>query len=191
MPYEGQKFYEISICGLKRKLPVRKVDEGVWIASNHELVLGSDPEFTEKVGREMARKIEESEKDPEVLLTAESKSLPLTYEVARNLGHDAVAVSRKSRKAYMANLVRINVKSITTSSQQKLVLDQENKESIEGKRICLIDDVVSTGGTMKSLQKLAEKAGAKVVCRAAVWLEGKEYQGDLIHLGELPVFTEE
>lgn len=191
LPYEGQDFYEIEICGLKRKLPVRKVSDGVWVASNHKLVLGSDVEFTQKVGEKLAEKLRESGKNPEVLLTAESKSLPLTYEVAKNLGHRGVAVARKSEKAYMANPVRINVKSITTSNQQKLVLDEQNQKSIKDKKVCLIDDVVSTGGTMKSLERLAEKVGAEVVCKAAVWLEGTDYQGDLIHLGELPVFTKQ
>lgn len=136
----------------------------------------------------MARKIEESEKDPEVLLTAESKSLPLTYEVAKNLGHANVAVARKSEKTYMRDPAKVGVKSITTSADQKLVLDKRNQKILEGKKVCLFDDVVSTGGTMKSLEKLAEKVGADVVCKASVWKEGKEYEGDLIYLEELPVF---
>ncbi|KXB05555.1 hypothetical protein AKJ49_00540 [candidate division MSBL1 archaeon SCGC-AAA382A03] len=188
LPYENQKFYEIEMCGLKRKLPLRKVSEDTYIASNHALVLGCDIEFTRKVGKKLAEKIRESGTDPQALLSAEAKSLPLVYEVGKNLDHIEIAIARKSKKTYMEEPIGITVKSITTDKEQKLVLDKITQDKIKGKKVCLIDDVVSSGKTMDSLEKLTHLFKGKVVCRAAIWLEGKEYSKELIHLGELPLF---
>ncbi len=188
LPYEGQEFYEVEICGLERKLPLRKVSEGVYIASNHALVLGCDIDFTRKVGEKLAEKIIESSSDPEVLLSAEAKSLPLVYEVGKNLDHGEIAIARKSEKTYMEKPTETKVKSTTTDGEQKLVLDEVNQERIEGKRVCLIDDVVTTGKTMNALEELTNRFQGKVVCRAAIWLEGKEYSETLIYLDELPIF---
>ncbi len=188
LPYKGQDFYEVEICGLKRKLPLRKVSKDTYIASNHELVLGSDIEFTRRVGKKLAEKIRESNADPQVLLSPEAKSLPLVYEVGKSLNHAKVAIARKSEKTYMENPTEISVKSMTTDREQKLVLDKINQERIEGKRVCIIDDVVSTGKTMNALEELTNLFNGKVVCRATIWLEGKEHPKKLIYLDELPVF---
>jgi adenine phosphoribosyltransferase len=185
--YNGQTFYTTKICGLTRKLPLRKVSEDIWIASNHQLVLGCDVEFTKVAGKELAKRIKKHR--PDFLLTAESKSLPLVYETAKNLNHKRIVVARKSPKAYMDFYVEEEVKSITTKEPQKLILDKESIELIKNKSVCIIDDVVSTGWTLNALEKLAIKAGAKIKCRAAVWLEGPWYKGDLIYLSILPIFV--
>jgi len=187
--YRGQTSYTIEICGLTRELPLRKVNKDIWIASNHQLVLGCDVQFTRLVGKELAKKIKKYK--PDYLLTAESKSLPLVYETAKNLLHERVAVARKSPKAYMDFYIEEEVKSITTKEPQKLVLDRENIELIKNKSVCIIDDVVSTGETINALERLANKAGAKIKCKAAVWLEGPWYKGDLIYLSILPIFVTE
>lgn len=186
--YENQTFYTSKICGLVRQLPIRQVDDGMWIASNHQLVL-CDVELIEVAGRELASRIKEY--GPSCLLTAESKSLPLVYETARNLKHKEIAIARKSSKSYMDFYIEEGVKSITTAEPQKLVLDKENIERIRGKRVCTIDDVVSTGGTMNALKDLVSKSEGKVVCEAAVWLEGPWYNENLIYLATLPVFVNE
>ncbi len=188
LPYDGRDFYEIEICGLKRKLPVRRVSEDLYIASNHDLVLGCDIEFTKRVGEELAEKIKKSGKNPEVLFTAEAKALPFVYEVAKNLGHEKIAVARKSKKDYMEEPIGTKMKSITTEGEQDLVLDRANQEKIEGRRVCLIDDVVSTGKTIDTLEEFTNRLNGKVACRAAIWLEGENYSKDLIYLDELPLF---
>lgn len=186
--FEGQKFYKTKICELYRELPIRQVDEEIWIASNHKLVLGKDVEFTQKVGKELASRIKPY--NPDVLLTAEAKALPLAYEIARELGLRKILVARKEVKSYMKKYLVEEVKSITTSKIQKLVLELDEK--IEGKRICLFDDVVSTYGTMNALEKLVKRAGGEIVCKAAVWLEGPWYEGkDLIYLEILPIWVTE
>lgn len=186
--YENQTFYTSEICGLVRHLPIRQVDDGLWIASNHQLVL-CDVEFIEVAGRNLASYIKEYK--PDCLFTAESKSLPLVYETAKNLRHKVIAIARKGRKSYMDYFVEEEVKSITTSEYQKLVLDRENIERIRTKRVCIIDDVVSTGGTMNALKDLVSKSEGKVVCEAAVWLEGPWYNENLIYLATLPIFVNE
>ena len=185
--YCGEKFYEINIAGLKRKLPIVNVGNGIWIASNANLVLG-DVEFINAVGKELAIKIKPY--NPEIIVTPEAKSLALAYEVARNLGHKKYIVARKSVKAYMKNYLVEEVKSITTREPQKLVLSSDDIALIKGKRICLLDDVVSTGGTIRALERLVVKACGNIVCRASIWLEGPWCRDmPLIYLSILPIFV--
>ncbi|MEM2897096.1 MAG: phosphoribosyltransferase family protein [Candidatus Bathyarchaeia archaeon] len=188
--YKGQTSYVMRICELTRELPIRKVGKDIWIASNHNLVLGRDLEFTKRVSKELADRV--SGFKPNCLFTAESKSLPLVYETANHLEHTWMCVARKERKAYMGRPCLIEkIKSITTKKPQKLVLELDEAKKLRGKRIVLIDDVVSTYGTMGGLERLARKAGGSVVCKATVWLEGPWYRGDLIYLSILPVFVTE
>lgn len=187
-PYRGERFFEIEVCGLRRKLPIVQVGEGVWIASNAELVFG-DVEFISTVSEELAKRA--SRYKPEVLVTPEAKALALAYALSKSLGHSRYVVARKSVKAYMGEVIVEEVKSITTKEPQILVLTKDDAEKITGKRVCLFDDVVSTGGTMTALEKLVKRAGGNVVCKAAVWLEGTWYDPkDLIYLSTLPVFVE-
>ena len=187
LPYRGQKTYRISILGLTRDLPVVRVGEGVWIASNAELVLG-DVEFIERVGGELARRVRPYR--PDIILTPEAKSIAIAYEVSRRLGHERFVIARKSVKAYMRSYVCEDVKSITTRERQKLVLDDRAVEQLRGRRVCLLDDVVSTGGTMEAMKRLVSKVGGEAVCEAVVWREGPWYRSErLIYLSTLPVFV--
>lgn len=186
--YGGESFLEIEIAGLRRSLPIVDVGNGIHIASNASLVL-SDVEFISVVGRELAKKVKDFR--PEIIVTPEAKSLAVACEVARNLAHKRYVVARKGVKAYMRNYIVEEVKSITTREPQLLVLSIDDVDLIRGKRVCLLDDVVSTGGTIKALERLVIKSGGSVVCRAAVWLEGPWcVDMPLTYLSMLPIFVE-
>ena len=186
IPYKGEGFYETRVAGLKRRLPIVKVSEDTWIASNAGLVLG-DVEFIEAAASSVANLIKPYE--PDIVVTAEAKALALAYEVARRLGHDRFVVARKSVKAYMGEVLVEQVKSITTHKPQILVLTKEDAELVRGKRVCVFDDVVSTGGTVRALENLVRRAGGQIACKAAVWLEGPWcLDMGIIHLAKLPVF---
>lgn len=186
--YRGQKEYPIEIGGVSRRLPIVRVGEGIWIASNAEVILG-DVEFISAAARLISEKI--SRLSPELIVTAESKAIAFAYEVAKLLDHKKFVIARKSVKSYMENYLVEEVRSITTSGRQLLVLPMEEAERVRGRRVCILDDVVSTGGTLRGLERLIGKAGGRIVCRAAIWIEGPWYSGDLIYLGELPVFVSE
>ncbi len=190
--YKGQLTHDVFICGLKRKLPIRKVDDEVWIASDHELILG-DVEFIEEVARELARKISGYKVD--VTVTAEAKAQSLCYEVTKKLGLRNFVVCRKSLKSYMKNPVSVELKSITTKEKQKLILDEVDAEKLKGRNVALIDDVVTTGGNMNAMEKLVSRVGGKTCVKACIWVEGPAINRDswkarenLVFLGYLPIF---
>ena len=186
--FSGQKYYEVEIDGLKRILPIVKVEEGVWIASNASLVLG-DVEFISKAAELLSKKIVDF--NPEILVTAEAKSIALAYEVARRLGLKRYVIARKKPKAYMGRYIIEAVKSITTKEKQSLILTEDDVENVRGKRVCVLDDVISTGGTIDALVKLVEKAGGNIVCKAAVWREGPWYnEKEMVFLYNLPIFVD-
>lgn len=188
--YKGQSSYITEICDLKRELPLCKVEEDMWIASNHRLVLGRDMEFTRKVSEELNKFIKDYE--PDILFTAEAKSLPLVYKISEILNIEMTVARKGIPKAYMGmNYLSEEIKSITTKESQRLILESDQAERINGKRVALVDDVVSTYGTMGGLERLVLKAGGKIVCKAAIWLEGPWYKGDLIYLAILPIFVTE
>jgi len=189
--YRYEKSFTTDVCGLKRELPIRRVDKDMWIASNHRLVLGRDVEFTKRVGEELSGSIKDF--NPDYLITAEFKSLPLVYKISEQLCIQEMIVARKDVKSYMENsYIETLVKSITTAEPQRLVLESDQAEKISGRKVAIVDDVVSTGGTLLGLEKLVEKARGIITCKAAVWLEGPWYIGeDLIYLGVLPVFVSE
>lgn len=184
MRYENQEYYDIDIKGLKRRLPVVKVNEGLWIAS---FVILGDVELTSHCADELKKELEKLEFD--YLVGPEAKVLPLLHIVAERLGFKEYIVCRKERKAYMKDAVVYDVKSITTKQQQQLVLNGPDVERIKGKKVVLLDDVVSTGGTFNSMEKILEKAGAEIVGRAAVLKEGDTYKKEVIYLEDLPIFT--
>lgn len=186
--YRGQEVFETRIGGVVRNLPVIRIDRDIWIASDANLILG-DTDFIYQVAGLMAEKL--SPLNPEVILTPEAKAIAFAYQVARNLGHSRMVVGRKSVKSYMTDYLLEKVKSITTREQQIIVLTKEDAEHLSGKSVCLLDDVVSTGGTVGALERLVRKAGGKVACIASIWVEGPWFTGDLIRLGELPVFVSE
>lgn len=177
--------YTVSIAGLRRKLPLFEVAPGVKIAIFN--ILG-DTEVVIHVAKALAKKIPNN---VEVLITPEVKSIPLVFELSRILKIPYV-VARKIKKPYMLKTLKSEVVSITTGKPQTLWLDGKDKNVLKGKRVALIDDVISTGSTLRGLKKLMKAAGAKVVAQVAVFTEGdpKKWRR-VIALGNLPVFSDE
>uniref|UniRef100_A0A7J3ZK06 Phosphoribosyltransferase n=1 Tax=Fervidicoccus fontis TaxID=683846 RepID=A0A7J3ZK06_9CREN len=187
-PYRGEEYYEVSVGNIKRRLPLVKVAEKIWIASDADLVLG-DVEFIEAAARLLADKIKACE--PELIVAPEAKSLALAYEVAKQLGLKRFVVARKERKSYMKSVIVERVRSITTAREQILLLTREDAEQLKNRRVCIIDDVVSTGSTIEALERLVKRAGGVVVCKAAIWIEGDWcLNKGILHLLTLPLFVE-
>ena len=185
--YSGETSYRVVIGGLARDLPIVEVAPQMWIASNAELILG-DVEFLTKASKILAGRIRKARVD--VVVTAEAKSIALAFGLSKELGHTRFLVARKSLKSYMSERLTQPVRSITTSSEQVLILTQQDAAYIRGKRVCVLDDVVSTGGTLKALEALVKKAGGIVECRAALWREGPWYRDKrLVSVSTLPVFV--
>jgi len=186
----------IEIEGLQRYCPLYKVGSEMWIVGNDHLSFGTDIEFTRVVGKKLAKKL--ARFDSHCILTAEAKSLGLAYETAKNLGHPNFSTARKTIKPYNNKHLSTEIRSITTGENEMLYLDVFNITQIKGKKIILLDDVISTCSTMIGLLDLAKKAGAEVSCIAAVWLEGpwpyerfgKEFKkGRLVYLDILPIYA--
>lgn len=188
-PYAGQESHRIVLAGLERRLPLVEVKRGTWIASDAELILG-DVAFLSKAAEALSVRIRPF--DVDAVLTAEAKSIALSYELAKRLNLDRFVVARKSIKSYMGDHASQKLKSITTGPEQKLLLTKEEMNWLECRKVCLLDDVVSTGSTFRALERLAKRAGASVACKAAIWKEGPWYKGkDLLFLQTLPVFLRE
>lgn len=177
------KTYPITIAGLKRNLPLCKVTDELYIGA---FIMFGDVEITKAAATELLKKAPEHD----IMLTAECKSIPLIYEMARQTGADNYIIARKSPKLYMNNIVSTEVDSITTDHIQTLCLGESEINALKGKRVLIVDDVISTGGSLKSLELLAEKAGADIVGKMAVLAEGDAAEReDIIYLEELPLFN--
>ena len=175
--------YEIDICGLKRDLPLCKVTDDLYIGA---FVMFGDVELTVHCAAELLKKAP----DYDYLLAPEAKSIPLLYEMARQSGAERYFVARKGAKAYMSDVFEVSVKSITTMHVQKLVLDVEDARLIQSKRILILDDVISTGESLRATEELVQAAGGIVAGRMAVLAEGDAYdRDDIIVLGKLPLFN--
>ncbi len=175
--------YPVEIAGVRRELPVVPVGEDVAVAL---LNLLGDTELTEAVADEMARRLPEG---AQVLVTPEVKAVPLAHALSVRTGLPYV-VARKTAKPYMRNPVTREVVSITTGKPQLLVLDGADVDKIRGKKVVIVDDVVSTGSTLKGLRELIESVGGEVVGVLAVFTEGNP-RDDVIALGHLPLFKPE
>ena len=179
----AKRYYELTVAGVTRQLPILNVTETLAIAG---FVMLGDVELVTRCAQAMAKKVPA---ETEVILTAETKGIPLAEELARALGMDRYIVARKSVKAYMENALWVDDVSITTKGTQKLCLDGTDIERIKGKNVLLLDDVISTGGSMKALAELTEKAGGKVIGQACVLAEGNAAKrDDIIFLEPLPLF---
>ena len=176
------KTYTLHVAGLTRELPIIKLSYDLSIAS---FVILGDTEIVKKTAPMIAKKL------PEVdfVVTAEAKGIPLAYEISKILNLNEYIVARKSIKAYMEEPIEVEVNSITTTNSQKLYLNNQDANKIKGKRVALVDDVISTGQSLKALETLVEKAGANVVAKAAILAEGEaKDRKDIIFLEALPVF---
>lgn len=176
------KYFELNLCGMKRRLPIMKINEKLAIAS---FVILGDTELVEKTAPALAQKLPEVD----ILITAEAKGIPLVYEMSKLLNMKEYIIARKSVKPYMKNPITHGVVSITTQKEQTLCLDGNEAQKIKGKKIAIIDDVISSGESLNALERLVEKAGGIVTARAAILAEGDAAQrNDIIFLEKLPLF---
>lgn len=173
--------YKMNIAGCERELPLCEVDEHLDIAA---FIMFGDVEITEKSAAELLKKAPEHD----IVITAEAKGIPLCYEMARQ-GCGEYIIARKGVKVYMPDPISVNVKSITTLSQQTLYLGSDDAEKMKGKRVLIVDDVISTGESLRALDALVQKAGGNIVGQVAVLAEGDAAdRDDIIFLEKLPVF---
>ncbi len=176
------KAYEMELCGVRRTLPFIPINDTTAFAS---FVVLSDTELVSACAPEMARRIGAVD----AIVTAEAKGIALAYEISKLLGLKEFIVARKSTKSYMKNVVSASVHSITTAGEQHLYLDGVDADKIRGKRVCLVDDVISTGESLHALEALMQNAGASVVKKAALLAEGDAAaRTDIIFLQKLPLF---
>lgn len=174
--------YKMTIAGLERELVICPLNEKLSIAA---FIMFSDVELTVACAEQLLKKCPE---DFDVILTAESKGIPLAYEMARQSGKPYV-VARKSLKLYMTDPITVTVRSITTAQEQKLYLSSEKAEMISGKRVLLVDDVISTGESLIALENLTASANGVISGKAAVLAEGDAAdRDDIIYLEQLPLF---
>ncbi|MBE6917101.1 MAG: adenine phosphoribosyltransferase [Ruminococcaceae bacterium] len=175
-------FHRMTIAGLERDLPICKVTDQLYIAG---FVIFGDPELTVACAAELLKKAPEYD----YIITAEAKGIPLAHEMARQAGNAKYILARKGPKLYMRDILEVNVHSITTAKEQHLYLDGADAELMKGKRILIVDDVISTGESLHALEALVEKVGATVCGRMAILAEGDaQDREDLIYLEKLPLF---
>lgn len=177
--------YPIQIAGLERELPLCKITDDLYIGA---FICFGDAELTVACAREMLKLVEEDSYD--YLFTAEAKSIPLIHEMARQSGAKKYFIARKGPKAYMPDPIHVEDRSITTAGVQKLYLGRDDAELICGKRILLMDDVISTGGSLRAMEELVKIAGGTVVGKIAVLAEGDaQERDDIKFLAPLPLFN--
>ena len=175
--------YEIDIAGLKRELPLCRVNDELYIGA---FVIFGDVELTVHCAAELLRRAPEYD----YIIAPEAKSIPLLYEMARQSGAEKYFLARKGPKLYMTGIFEVEVQSITTEAVQKLVLDTADAEMMRGKKILLLDDVISTGESIRALELLGEKAGGIVAGKMAILAEGDAAEReDIICLAPLPLFN--
>ena len=175
--------YEMDIAGLKRDLPLCKLSDDLCIGA---FVIFGDVELTVHCAKELLKRLPEYD----YLIAPEAKAIPLVYEMARQSHAERYFIARKGAKAYMQGTFEVNVKSITTMGVQRLVLDAEDAAFIKGKRMLIVDDVISTGESLHAVEELVRQAGGIVAGRAAVLAEGDAAsRDDIIVLAPLPLFN--
>ncbi|MBQ7096077.1 MAG: adenine phosphoribosyltransferase [Clostridia bacterium] len=174
--------YKLKVAGLERDLPICPVNEHLDIAA---FVIFGDVELTVACAKELIEKMPPHD----VIITAESKGIPLIHEIARQSGVNRYVLARKAPKLYMKDVFTVEVDSITTVNKQILCIDGEDVELMRGKRVVIVDDVISTGESLKALETLVEKAGGEIVAKMAILAEGDAIErDDIITLAPLPLF---
>ena len=177
----SQKTYTLHVAGLTRELPICAINEHLDIAA---FIMFSDVELTVACAEELLKRCPEFD----VIVTAEAKGIPLAYEMSRQSGKLYIP-ARKGPKLYMEEPVVVEDRSITTEAVQRLVIDKKDLAAMDGKRILIVDDVISTGGSLHALETLAAKSSGTVVAKAAVLAEGEAAdRGDIVFLAPLPLF---
>lgn len=174
-------YYPLKVAGLTRQLPLCPISDDMMIGA---FVIFGDTELTMACARELNKLVPEHD----VMITAESKGIPLAYEMSRQSGKQYY-LARKSVKVYMRDPICVEVKSITTAAAQKLYLDRDYADEMKGKRVLIVDDVISTGESLHALEELVKAAGGNIVCKAAVLAEGDAAErSDIVFLEPLPLF---
>lgn len=177
--------YKLNLLSLERELPIIKIKKDLAIAS---FVILGDTELIQVAAKELVKKLD----NVDVIVTAEAKGIPLAYEISKLLDMKEFIVARKSIKTYMNNPIIEDVQSITTKGKQFLCLDEVEAEKIKGKNVALIDDVISTGESLKTLESLVEKAGGNINKRVSILAEGDAAnREDIIFIERLPLFKVE
>lgn len=175
-------YHRMTIAGVERDLPICKVTDDLYIAG---FVIFGDVELTVRCAKALLDKAPEYD----YLLTAEAKGIPLIHEMARQSGQNKYILARKGPKLYMRDILDVAVHSITTEKEQHLYLDGNDAALMKGKKILIIDDVISTGESLHALEKLVEEAGGEICGRMAILAEGDaQDREDLIYLEKLPLF---
>ena len=173
--------YKLKVAGLEREPPLCEVNDELEIAA---FIMLSDVELTVACARELLKKCP----DFDCILTAETKGIPIAYEAARQSGKVYI-VARKSMKVYMQDAVMVNVNSITTKEEQTLYLSRKDSDTMKGKRVLIMDDVISTGDSLRAIEELAKSAQAVIIGKAAALAEGDAAnRDDIIFLEKLPLF---
>ena len=180
-----QKFYRMNIAGLDRDLPLCPISDSLMIGA---FVIFGDPELTTACAEELLKRAPEHD----YMISAEAKGIPLVHEMARLEGNKKYFLARKAPKLYMTGVFEAAVHSITTANDQKLYLDMADAEQMKGKKILIVDDVISTGESLKAIENLVEKAGGVICGKMTVLAEGDaQEREDLIYLEKLPLFDSE
>ena len=178
-------YYTMNIAGLDRDLPLCPISDKLMIGA---FVIFGDMELTTACAKALLERCPEHD----VMITAESKGIPLICEMARLSGNERYVLARKSAKLYMKNVLKVEVNSITTANRQTLCLDGKDAEYMKGKRVVIVDDVISTGESLHALETLVNEAGGKIVGRMAILAEGDATKrDDLVYLEKLPLFDSE
>lgn len=176
-------YYPINIAGVDRKLPICPVNEDLYIGA---FVIFGDVELTTAAAKALLEKAPEYD----YMITAEAKGIPLIHEMARLAGDEKYMLARKAPKLYMTGVFEVEVNSITTAKKQTLYLDTADAELMRGKKILIIDDVISTGESLRALEVLVERAGGEICGRMAILAEGDAIdRDDIIYLEPLPLFN--
>ena len=175
--------YRMNIAGLDRELPLCPLNDDVYIGA---FVIVGDPELTTAAAQARLERAPEYD----YIITAESKGIPLAHEMARLAGNQKYFLARKAPKLYMDGVFEVTVRSITTAGEQKLYMDGADAALMKGKRVLIVDDVISTGESLRALEQLVEAAGAKIAGKMAILAEGAaQERGDIIYLEKLPLFN--
>lgn len=175
--------HTMTIAGLQRDLPLCRVSDELYIGA---FVIFGDPKLTVACAEELLKRAPAYD----YIITAEAKGIPLAYEMARQHGDETYFVARKGVKLYMKSVFETAVRSITTDAEQHLYLDGADAEKMRGKRVLIVDDVISTGESLAAIEAVVEKAGGIICGRMAILAEGDaQDREDIIYLEKLPLFN--
>ncbi len=176
-------YYPMTIGKAERQLPICPVNDDLYIGA---FVVFGDYELTVECAAELLKRAPEHD----YIITAEAKGIPIIHEMARQNGEKRYMLARKAPKLYMTGVFEVNVRSITTAKEQKLYLDKADAELMKGKRILIVDDVISTGESLAALEELVKAAGGNIVGKMAVLAEGDaQNRNDIIFIKPLPLFN--